>query len=79
MAANAPRVPKSDVLLSESSANGCSPGCALQQYQALVSGLESGLAVVCRPDLSHSLELSDQSNFGRRPANMGRSWSGLPT
>jgi len=33
MAANAPRVPKSDVLLSESSANGCSRVCA-----AVVSG-----------------------------------------
>jgi hypothetical protein len=37
----------------------------------LVSVLESGLAVACRPDLSHRLELSDESNFGRRPANMG--------
>jgi len=58
MAANALRAPKFDVLLSESSANGCS-----RVYAVAVSGpglgLESGLAVARRLDLSHRLELSD--------------------
>src|SRR5207248_2950769 len=58
MAANALRVPGLDVLLTELSANGCSRVCTAG-YQALVRGLESGLAVACRLDLSHSLELSD--------------------
>jgi len=49
MAANAPRVPKSDVLLSESSANGCSRGVRCSSIRLWSQGWNLGLPSYAAP------------------------------
>jgi len=61
MAADALRVPAVGRIIDWVFCERLFSGRAPQRYQALVWGPESGLAVACRLDLSHRLELSDQS------------------